>query len=194
MKLSWILPGIGLALLVAQAAAADKEPDIFYGGIGNAIVMLIVFSVVVYILRTSAWGPLLKALNEREQRIHGDLVKAKEEREEADKLLQQYKVQIDRSREEATAIVEEGRRDSEVVRQRIQTEAQAESKAMVERAKAEIELAANAAIKSVYDQSADIAVQVAGQVIRRELSASDHDAIIRETLDAIKSSQKARLN
>ena len=107
------------------AAEGGGDRDIFNADIGNFIFTLIVFIVVVGILGKFAWKPLLTVLNEREKTIRESLESARHERAEAEKLLAEYKAQLERAREEATTIVDEGRRDAEVVRQRLQEEGRA---------------------------------------------------------------------
>lgn len=174
--------------IVPAALAAEGKPDIFDGGIGNAVVTLIVFGTVVYILGSKAWPHVVRVINDREQMIRTSLETARHEREQATALLKQYEQQLDKAREQATAIVEDGRRDAESVRQRIQEQARRESDEMIARARREIELATNAAKKEVYDLTADLAVEVAGRIIRKELSAHDHRALVDESLEAIRGS------
>lgn len=162
--------------------------------IGNFIFTLIIFGGFIVLLGKTAWGPILKTLKEREDNIHKALVDAKREREEADELLKQYKIQIEKAREEATAIVEEGKRDAEDVRRRIHEEAQVEAKQMVDRAKREIQLATDTAVKDLYDKTADIAVTVAGAIVERELSVSDHEQLVADALKSIEAQNGARLN
>jgi F-type H+-transporting ATPase subunit b len=164
----------------------------FAGGLGNSLLTLLIFGTVVVILGKKAWPPLLKALDEREHSIRGALEQAKKEREEADALLAKYREQIDKAREEATEIVEEGRRDAEVVRRRLQDEARQEATEMVDRAKREIQLATDGAIKTLYDQTAELAVDVAGRIIKKELSAADHNDLVSQSLERMKG--QAKLN
>jgi F-type H+-transporting ATPase subunit b len=98
-------------------------------------------------------------------------------------LLADYRAQLDRARQEATALVEEGRRDGNVVRQRIQEETKREAAEMLERARREIKLATDTAVKEIYDQTAELAVQVAGRIIQKELSAGDHQELVAESLN-----------
>jgi F-type H+-transporting ATPase subunit b len=173
----------------ASDAHEGEKSSVFAGGIGNAIISLIIFGIVISVLGTKAWPPLLRVLHEREQSIHTALENAKREREAAEKLLAEYKRQIDQARVEATSIVDEGRRDADAVRRRIQDEARRESDEMVARARREIQLATDSAIKDLYDRTAELAVQVAGGIIRKELRADDHRALVTESLERMKASQ-----
>jgi F-type H+-transporting ATPase subunit b len=188
-----------VGLLIVPAFAAEGEQieglDLFQSSnIGNFIFTLIIFGLFIALLGKYAWGPILKTLKEREDNIHDALVEAKREREAADVLLKEYETKIDKAREEATAIVEEGKRDAEDVRRRIHEEAQAEAKQMIERAKREIQLASDTAVKDLYDKTAEIAVTVAGAIVERELSISDHEQLVTDALRKIDDQHGARLN
>jgi len=188
-----------LLLIAVPALAAEGEEisglQLFLSSnIGNFIFTTIIFGLFITLLGKYAWGPILKTLKQREDSIHNSLVEAKREREEADALLKQYKIQIEKAREEATAIVEEGKRDAQDVRRRIHEEAQGEARQMIERAKREIQLATDTAVKDLYDKTADIAVTVAGAIVERELSTADHEQLVADALKRIENQNGARLN
>ncbi|TWT45139.1 ATP synthase subunit b [Phycisphaerae bacterium RAS1] len=183
-----------------RAAGATHGDDhggggnIFAGGIGNVVWTTIIFLIVVAILGSKAWPPLLKVLKEREDSIRESLETARREREASEKLLKQYQHQLDEAGKKATAIVDEGRRDAEEVRRRIQEEARKEADETLARARREIQLATDAAIKELYDQTAALAIQAASNVVRRQLSAEDHDRLVGEALEQIRAGGKARMN
>lgn len=172
----------------ALAVAADKggaERSIFGGSLGNVVITAIVFVIVVYVLGKFAWPPIMNGLNERERVIRESLENAKNEREEAKALLAEYTAQIDRAREEASVIVEQGRKNAESTARRIQDEAREEAGKIVERAKREITLATDAAKTEVYELAAELSLDVAKRVVRKELSPSDHRDLIKESLKAM---------
>ncbi len=170
---------------IAFAAGDGGESNIFKGDLGNAIWTLLIFFLVLVVLGKFAWGPILKGLQTREQFITDSLSKAKHEREAAEKMMADYKAKIDKAHQEATAIVEEGRRDAEETRKRIHGEAKAEAEAIVTRARKDIELARDDAVKQIHDQSILLATTVAGKLIRRELTSSDQQALLSESLAEI---------
>lgn len=171
----------------AEVEHESAEPSILSGNPGNIFFTLLIFLSVVFILGRFAWKPLLAALQKREDLIRSSIEDAKRERQEADKLLAKYREQIDRAREDATAIVEEGKRDAEDVRRRIHEDARKESDEMVARARREIELASQSAIKELYDHTAELVVLAAGRVVSKTLSVDDHRDLVNESLDRMKS-------
>ena len=184
------ISGLLLMALASPALASEAgEPDIFAGGIGNAIVTLIVFAVVVFVLGKWCWPPLVRVLNEREQTIRESLEDAKRERDEAERVLEKYTRQLEQARVEASAIIDTGRRNAEDVARRVQDQARQEAAQMVERAKREIRLAAADAQKDVYDLAAELAVDVAGRIVRKKFSAADHKELVAESLDRMRAAE-----
>ena len=189
----WIVACWALSVPAALAEEGG-EPNVLGGDIANAIWTLIIFGVLLVVLGRYAWPPLLRALQQREQVIHDALVAAKRERLEAEKMLADYRRQVEHAREEATAIVEEGKRDAEMVRRRIADETQAEARQMIERARREIQLATDTAVKTLYDHTADLAVTMAGQVLGRAVGPDEHRAWINQAVDEIRKAPPAAMN
>jgi len=184
---------VALALLAlavpALAAAAERSPEaspsLFAGDLGNAAWTLLIFVLVLAVLGKFAWGPILSTLQSRENFIRQALESAKRDREAAEARLKEYEQRLAASRAEATAIVEEGRRDAEVVKRRIEAAAKEEADKTIERAKREIKIATDTATKELYTLSAKLATQLAAQVIGRELSPQDHQRLIAQAIDGI---------
>src|SRR2546428_1704170 len=72
---------------------------------GLVIWTLVVFGLLLYILKRSAWPVLLQAVREREQRLERQLAEAAQARGEAASLLEQQKQALERARAVAQEIV-----------------------------------------------------------------------------------------
>ncbi len=182
-------------LLVSFAASAQlalasgeggAEPSLFAGDYGNAIWTLVIFVTVIFVLGKFAWGPILKGLQQREEFIRDSLTSAKTEREEARNLLNEYTDQLNKAREDASAIVDEGRRDAEEVKKRVAQEARVEADAIISRAKREIELARDSAVKELHSRTIELAASVAGKIVRRQLTPADHKDLLDEAIADMK--------
>ena len=183
--------GIGL-LVMAMApvasvwAAEESEVNLFAGDIGNAIWTLVIFLAVILVLGKFAWGPMLSGLQRREQFIRDSLEEAKQDREAAQAQLEEYNKRLDTATAEALKVLEEGRRDAEVVKERIEDKARSEADQMVERAKREIDLAKQTAIKELYETSITLGSDIASRLLEREMNAQDHEDLIAESIDHLK--------
>jgi F-type H+-transporting ATPase subunit b len=173
------------AMAQEHGAEAHAEPSLFAGDIGNVFWTVLIFALVLFILGKYAWGPLLNNLQARESFIRESLEKAKRDREEAEARLREYEERLAAARAEASAIVEEGRRDADVVKRQIEATGKEESAKMIERAKREIQIATDTATKELYTLSARLAIQVAERAIGRELTPQDHERLISEGIQGI---------
>jgi F-type H+-transporting ATPase subunit b len=185
------LVSLALAVLAAVPALAQEAEhgsgpnNPFAGNIGNALWTVVIFGLVVFVLGKFAWGPILNTLQARETFIREALETAKRDRDEAELRRKEYEDRLAQARAEASAIVDEGRRDAMIVKQRIEENAKQEGDRMIERAKREIQIATETATKELYQLSTRLATEMAGKVIGRELTPQDHERLIAESLDGL---------
>jgi F-type H+-transporting ATPase subunit b len=188
IKRALFLSGVAMAgALPALAAETTGEapPSLFAGDLGNSVWTILIFVLVLVILGKFAWGPILGNLQAREKFIHDALATAKRDRDAAAAQLREYEERLATARSEATAIVDEGRRDAEVVKRKIEEAARVEADKMVDRARREIQIATSTATRELYDLSAKLATDLAARVLGRELTAKDHERLIAEAIDGI---------
>jgi len=176
---------LAMAVPALAQEAEHEAPSLFAGDLGNSFWTLLIFVVVLVVLGKFAWGPILGALQSRENFIREALEKAQRDRVEAEARLREYEERLASARAEASAIVDEGRRDAEVVKRRIEEEAKRQADLMIERAKREIQIATDTAAKSLFTSSAKLATEMAARVLGRELSAQDHERLIAEGIDGL---------
>jgi len=172
-------------VLAAAAAGGEEKVSLFAGDVGSAVWTLAIFLLALFVLGKYAWGPILEGLQKREDFIAESLEKAAADRDAAETRLAEYEKQIANARAEATEIVEEGKRDGDALREKIEAKAREEADQMVERAKREIAIAKETAIKDLYVESAQLATSIAGRIVGRELEAKDHERLIRESLEEL---------
>jgi F-type H+-transporting ATPase subunit b len=146
------------------------------------IATFIVFLLLLGILAKFAWGPIAAALEKREQTIAKQIEEARHASEMAAKQLQDYERKLAAATEEARAIVTQAKNDAIVAKDRIVAEAQEAASKERERAVADIASAKNDALREIAAQSVQTAVQLATNIIRREVKPEDHDRLIGESL------------
>ena len=84
-----------------------------------------------------------------------------------------------------------GRRDADVVRRRIEEEAKRSGDAMIERAKHEINMARDAALKSLFDLSAEMAASLAAAALKRQMSPEEHQRLVMDALRELQERERA---
>ncbi len=136
------------------------------------------FAVVFFVLKKYAIPRIMEGLDKRSEQIEGDLKKAELTREEADKLLAEYKAQLEEARTEAKKVIDDGKALGENLRQQTVAKAQEEASQMISRAREEIGREKEKAIKELRSQIAEISIEVAAKVIQKTLSKEEHGELI----------------
>lgn len=187
MKLRVLFANASMTVLLAASAAASEggENNLFAGDIGNAFWTLLIFGLVIVVLGKFAWTPLLNGLQKREEFIRVSLEEAKEDRLAAEARLQEYEQKLVGAKDEASEIIDRAKDEAESLRVRLEQQAREESEAMLDRAKREIDIAKQSAVKELYSTSAELATGIAGKILHRELNSQDHDRLIKESIDEL---------
>jgi len=150
---------------------------------------LVVAAVAFFILLFFFWRWVLPRVNtlleERREKIQGEMEKAEETRVQADQVLADYRAQLATARDEANRIIEDARATAEQLRRDIQAKAEEEAGATVVRAQEEIRAERDRAFQELRDQVAQIAVDLAGRVVNEELNPAAHERLIDEYIEQV---------
>ena len=188
MKLARCLaPGALLLLTPALSLASEAggESNLFAGDVGNAVWTLVIFLLVIVVLGKFAWGPLLETLQRREETIRESLESARRDRQAAEARLAEYERRLEAAKAEATAIVDEGKRNAETAKRQIEEKARDEADRIIERARREVQIAQQTAVRELYATSARLATDLASRIIGREVEPEDHERLIAESIESI---------
>ena len=160
-------------------AAHDDQPDPFKTWKTDlALFSLILFVIVLAILGTFAFKPIVKALDDREKQVADNISGAERANQEAKELLSQYQDKLSEAEGEVKAIVEAGKKEAERAGDLIVAKARDAAEAERVRAAKEIESATDGALQELAARSADLAVSLAGKIIRQNLDAESHAELI----------------
>ncbi|HGY56853.1 MAG TPA: ATP synthase F0 subunit B [Caldithrix abyssi] len=140
----------------------------------------ITFFIVLIILSKVALKPMLTAIKNREDGIREDLEKARQQREEAEALLQKHQEMLAGAEEEARKLLKENQQMAEKARQELIEKARQESEKLLERAKEEIDQQKESALASLKAEVADLAVGAAEKIILQTLDKDKQKAIVEE--------------
>ena len=144
----------------------------------TAVWTLVIFLTVCAILYKFAFGPIAKALDDREQGILGNIASAQKQNEDAKELLKQYQAKLEASKDEVRQIIETAKKDAERQAEDIMAKARDAAGLERERAMKEIESATTSALQSIAERSATLATRLAGKMIRAEVKPEQHRSLI----------------
>lgn len=141
-------------------------------------VNVVAFIVLFIVMAKFAFPPVTKMLDERANKIRESLEKAEDTKVEAERLLEEYKVQMAEARAEAAKIIDQGRKVAESMKVEIVAKAKEEAEAEKAKAVEAIKAEKNAAMTELRGEVADLSVAVAGKILGSSLSQADHEALI----------------
>ncbi len=150
-----------------------------------AIWTFVVFICLAALLLKFAWRPILEGLEKRENSIAAMIDDAKRSADQAAEQLRQYEARLAAASAEAQQVIAKAQKDAEAAKEQIVAAAQTAARKERERAVADIENAKNTALQEMTSRSVDLAMAMAGRIVRRQLKPEDHSQLIRETLDQL---------
>ena len=186
-----------IASILAQAEEhAEEVSDAkdLYPAVGELIVGLIAFAVLFFFTWKWVIPSFKKVLEERREKIQGEMERAEATRKEAEKLQEEYRTQLGGAREEANKIIEEARATAEQLRRDLQAKAEEEAQATVARGQDEIRAERDRAFQELRAQIGSIAVELAERVVGEALDEKAHKRLIDEFIDEVASSASSNGN
>ena len=187
---SWMIGRAGIILAILFAIVATPTVALASGGDGGpisfrkdaAIWTAIIFVLLFLILWKYAWGPIAQGLAKREDNIANHIAEAEKRHQEAKELLAQYEERLANAAGEVREILEEARRDAEHTQSKIIAAARQEAQAEQNRGLAEIDIAKQQALKELSDAATNLAIDLAGEIVREKLNPHDHQALIQQAV------------
>lgn len=173
-----------IVALLAQEGEVSEAKDL-YPKPNELIVGLVAFAILYVFMVKFVIPRLNQVLEERREKIQGELEKAESTRAEADQILTEYRAQLARAREESNGIIEEARAAAEQLRRDLQSRAEQEAQATVARAQEDIRAERDRALEELRAEVGSIAVELAGRVVERELDEQTHERLIDEYIDQV---------
>jgi len=170
-------------LLASEGAEAGGGGSAFITPhIGLIFWTLVTFLLLLFLLSKFAWGPILGAMNAREEGIKGDLDSARREREESLRLLEEHRALINLARKERADAVEAGRRDAERVKAEILDEARRQREQLMKQAKTRIDAGLRQARAGLKSEAADLAIRAAGKLMGKNLDDATQRRLVEDYL------------
>jgi len=146
---------------------------------------IVTFFIVLVILKWKAWGPLIDALDKREEDIRNALSSAEKAKEEAGKVAEDYEGMIRKAQAEAQKIVAESKAVGEKVREEIKVTAEKEAGDILEKAQHQIQTEKEKAVQEIRSSVVEFSLQAATKVIEKNVDSEDNRRLIKETLAGI---------
>lgn len=137
---------------------------------GLILWQLIIFLLLFFLLAKLAWKPIINSLKEREQSIQDALDTAEKARQEMATLKSENEKLLKEAREERDKMLRQAREAGNRMIEEAQAEAKKSADKIISDARAAISIEKQAALKEVKIQVANFALEVAGKLMKKNLS------------------------
>ncbi|WP_312825085.1 F0F1 ATP synthase subunit B [Epilithonimonas sp.] len=143
--------------------------DLLTPSIGNIFWTAIVFLFLVILLRSFAWKPILKAVNEREVTIIDALNQAKLAKQEMTQLKEDNERILREARAERDGILKEARELKDKIVNEAKDNAKVEGEKLIAAARQSIQSEKSAAMADIKNQIGSLSVLIAENILKEKL-------------------------
>lgn len=147
-----------------------------------SVYSLVVFLLLLTVLSKFAWGPVISALDTREENIRRNIEEAEVARVRSEQLLAERAAKLDGVQDEVREILAEARRDAEHTKADIMAAAQREAEATKRRALDEVDRARDQALNELFGTMAAQVTQATEHVLGRALTDEDRTRLVSQSL------------
>ena len=169
-------------ILLTEGQSMSRLFDLDWQLVADASLMIIAIFVLFLLMSYFLFNPARKFLNDRKEKIKGELDTAKQDMEEAGRLKQEYEARLKEIDKEAEEILSEARKKALSNENQIVAQAKEEAARILERARAEAELEKQKVSDEVKREIVAVAALMAGKVVAASIDTTVQDQLIDETL------------
>ncbi len=148
--------------------------------IKQVLTQIVGFLIFLFLIRKFAWGPVLQTLEDRKAKIAGDLADADRKKAEAAELRAKLEAELRTIDQQARVKIQDAVAEGQKLAAEIKADAQAQARARLERADAEIAGERAKAAKALQEDMARLAVGGAERILRKKLDEGEQRRLIGE--------------
>ena len=149
------------------------------------IAQLLNLFIQVMLIKKFLFKPIREVLAKRKALADAEIAEATKAKEEAESLKSEYEESMKQARDKANDILNTAQKSASQQSEEIIREANAQAVSIKAKAERDIEQERRKAVNEIKDEIGDMAMEIAGKVIERELNASDHEKLIDEFINKV---------
>jgi len=173
--------------LAAGGGSGDHRVQAF---VAMIITQGLGFMILYLILKRFAFGPVLKAMDARRDRIASDFKQIEDRQEEVRKLMEDYEQRIATIEEEARARRRDAVREGQRLAEQLKEDARQDAETLIRKGRDLIEMEKAKASVELRDQIVELTIAAAEKVIRERLDDESHRRLISEFIDSVSTAER----
>ena len=174
------MPAVTLTPIASASRSFLITPNV-----GLMVWTIVVFAISLFILRRAVFPRIGEALDTRAKSIEGDIDSAHELRQEADKILAEYRERLKEARAQSEEIIQRARQTAEAHEHEARDAGREILAEAAKRAERDIEAATQRAIGDLRREVADLTVMATEKVTRKALNDDDQRRLVQEALNEL---------
>ncbi|WP_185851637.1 F0F1 ATP synthase subunit B [Blattabacterium cuenoti] len=142
--------------------------DLLTPSIGLIVWQTIIFLILILFLSKYAWKPIIKFIDQREEKIRISIEKADQAQKELKNIKNKKKKILKEIRIERDLILKEALKIKEEMKQKAREEGFFEKKKIIKETKKMLQIEREIAIQELKNQIGDISIKVAEKILKKE--------------------------
>lgn len=159
---------------------------------GDFIFYIVTFLILLALVKKFAWTPITDMMEKRATKISNDIDSAEQARQKAEELVEKRDLALKNSRSEASQIIDRAKKNGEQQKANIVSSAHEEVQTMKANAKKNIQQERQEALDSVKNDVAELSIEIASKIIRKELTADDQKALVDSYIEGLGKQNETR--
>ncbi len=176
-----LLPTPAYGAMVQEAGSGA----IFSLNFGLVIWTWVLFLLTLGILAWKVFPLISGGLEERQRKIQGAIDSAREDREEARRLVEEQTRELQLARQEAQGLLDETREAAGRLRQELVTDAEAEKAQILERARREMDRERERVLEQLRKETVEISLAAAERLIKARLDTEGNRSLVRDYIERL---------
>ena len=141
--------------------------------------------IQVYLIKRFLFKPINEVLEKRRAKADEEIQQAVKEKEEAQAIKTEYENNMEEAKNKANDIMVTAQKTAAIQSEDMLKETSRQIAAMKEKAEKDIAQEKKKAVNEIKNEIGDMAMEIAGKVIEREISESDHAKLIDEFIENV---------
>ena len=162
--------------------ADESIPQIFGLNWPAFIAQVLAFSIVLFVLKTYAFGPIIHVLEERRRRISEGQANAEKIKQQLAESEVRYREMLDKANAQAQKLIEEARSSSDALAARRAQDATTEAERIIARAREATTLEHDRVLSEVKRELGRLVIETTAKVTGKVLTNEDQQRLGDETV------------
>ena len=141
--------------------------------------------IQIFLIKKFLFKPVREILAKRKAMADAEISDAVKAKEEAEAMKSEYEQNMQDARDKANEILSTAQKNATLQSEEILKEANAQAVQLKAKAEKDIAQEKRKAVNEIKDEIGDMAMEIAGKVIEREISAKDHEKLIDEFIEKV---------